>query len=178
MGSSPTGKIAIFSVWEALGAESPAWAAPFGGEGEGWSVRIPFAWEVGQTYRFALSRSGPGGAADVGGAGDGVAGSAGDEWTCTVDDTVIGTINVDPRWGGLDATSIMWTERYAGPLRSCADIAFSSAVFGEPTANRGTVHPVAHRNHLGQPPGCPGSTVTDQGPGLGVRHVMGGHPVR
>src|SRR2546430_17704647 len=46
-GSEPTGKIAIFSVWEALGGEGPDYAAPFSGEGSGFSVRIPFEWRGG-----------------------------------------------------------------------------------------------------------------------------------
>jgi hypothetical protein len=155
MGAEPAGKIAIFSVWEALGAEGPVYAAPFGGEGEGWSVRIPFAWEVAGTYRFVL------GATD-----------SGSGWSCTVDSQLIGTIAVDPRWRGLDSTSIMWTERYAGPMRSCADIAHASVVFGEPAAEDGVVRPLTHRNHLGQPVGCPGSSVEDVD-GRAVRHVMG-----
>src|SRR3954447_23606340 len=32
VGTEPTGKIAIFSIWQAVGAEGPVYAQPFGGE--------------------------------------------------------------------------------------------------------------------------------------------------
>src|ERR1700678_2284257 len=43
-GSEPTGKIAIFSVWGAIDAEGPEYAAPFGGEGVGMTVRASYNW--------------------------------------------------------------------------------------------------------------------------------------
>jgi hypothetical protein len=154
VGAEPKGKIAIFSVWNAMGAASPSYAAPFGGEGVGWSVRIPFQWEVGATYPFSIMRSG-------------------DTWEARVDGDAIGTITVRAEWEGLAASSIMWTERYGGALSRCSDIGFASAVFGEPTAHGGAgrVRPLGHRNYLGNPLGCPGSRVEDVA--VGVRHVMG-----
>jgi hypothetical protein len=159
-GSEPTGKIAIFSIWQAVAAEGPSYAAPFGGEGSGYTVRIPYEWEVGSTYRLSVAAAGDG------------------RWAARVSDTagrperLIGLIQVPEGWGRLRDVSIIWTERYSGPLSSCADIGHAAAVFSVPTAGDAGTAPVRHRNYLGQPPGCPGSWVTDV-PG-GVRHVMGG----
>jgi len=157
-GSEPTGKIAIFSVWEALGGEGPDYAAPFSGEGSGFSVRIPFEWRVGSTYRRSVAAAGDA-------AWEARVGEVGEP------EQLIGRIHVASGWGGLGDASVMWTERYAGPLSSCADMGYASALFSTPTADGGTVAPVSHRNHLGPPPGCPGSAVADA-PG-GVVHVMG-----
>jgi len=152
-GSEPTGKIAIFSVWNAEAADGPTYVSRFDGEGEGYSVRIPFEWEVGSTYELSVAAAGAGG------------------WEAFVDAHLIGRIEVPARWRGLRDVSIMWTERYAGPLASCADLAYSVARFGVPTANGGTVAPENRRHHLSGPPGCPGSSVADE-PG-GVVQVMG-----
>jgi hypothetical protein len=154
MGSEPTGKIAIFSIWHAVDAAGPVFVSRFTGEGEGWSVRIPFEWDVGGTYELAVTNAG------------------GARWTATVDSRVIGDIEVPARWLGLRDASVMWTERYAGPTSSCADLAYSVARFGVPTADGGTVAPTGHRNHLAAPPGCPGSSITDEDGG--VVHVVGG----
>ena len=49
-------KMAIFSVWGAYeGKKEPnGWGTEFGGEGTGYSVRIPFEWNVGKTYRLTI----------------------------------------------------------------------------------------------------------------------------
>jgi hypothetical protein len=153
MGAEPRGKIAIFSVWAALDAESPEHAGPFGGEGTGMTVRIRYEWEPGRREQLAVRRD------DAG------------WWRAEVGGRSIGRIRVDPTWGGLSPTSIMWTERYAPPLRTCADMGHAVAWFGEPVADGGT-GPQRHRNHLSAHPGCQGSSVDDR-PG-GVLHVMGG----
>ena len=103
-GWEPKGKIAIFSVWEALDAEGPGYAAPFSGEGSGMTVRIPYEWAPGRPERLALLAEGGG------------------WWRGEVGDRIVGRIKVDGRWGGLAPTSIMWTERYAPPLRTCGEI--------------------------------------------------------
>lgn len=150
-GSDPPGKIAIFSVWDAIDADGPELVAPFSGEGSGMTVRIRYPWESGRRDRLALRTDGAG------------------WWRAEVEDTLVGRIRVDPSWRALAATSIMWTERYSPPLRSCADLGHAIAWFATPTAD-GTL-PLAHRNHLGTTPGCPGSTVCDLDGG--VLHVMG-----
>jgi hypothetical protein len=152
-GSEPTGKIAIFSVWGAIDAESPEYAAPFGGEGTGMTVRIRYGWAPRRRERLVL-RSEPQG-----------------WWRAEVGDRLIGRIRVDPGWGGLAPSSIMWTERYAPPLRSCSELGHAVAWFGTPVAD-GEVGPFAHNNFLARHRGCPGSSVSDADGG--VLQVMGG----
>jgi Domain of unknown function (DUF3472) len=151
-GSDPAGKIAIFSVWGALEAEGPQAAGPFSGEGTGMRVLIRYEWVPGRLERLALR-------------GDG-----GGWWRAEVDGQLVGRIRVDAAWRGLTSTSIMWTERYAPPLRTCAEIGHAVAWFGTPLAD-GDVAPLHHHNHLAAHRGCPGSSVHDaEG---GVLHVMG-----
>jgi hypothetical protein len=150
-GSEPTGKIAIFSVWNAIDAEGPDYAAPFGGEGTGMSVRIRYDWVPGRRERLALRADGGG------------------WWRAEVGDRTVGRIRVDPAWRGLAPTSIMWTERYAPPLRACAGMGHAVAWFGPPLADGGPAS--HHHNRLGANRGCPGSSVHDSDGG--VLQVMG-----
>jgi hypothetical protein len=158
VGSASVGKIAVFSIWNATSSEGPAEAGPFTGEGDGFTARLPYEWEVGSTYRLTVETT--------------VAG----RWSATVararsaSADLIGHIHVPAGWGGLRDTSVMWTERYSGPMASCDDIRYSRARFSAPTAN-GVVTAVAHRNYLNESIGCPGSSVTDVDGG--VIHVMG-----
>jgi hypothetical protein len=151
-GAEPTGKIAIFSVWGAIDAESPEHAAPFSGEGTGMTVRIRYQWAPGRREHLVLRADGEG------------------WWSAEVDDRQIGRIRVSSTWAGLAPTSIMWTERYAPPLRTCAELGYAVAWFGAPVADGG-VTPVHHDNYLASHRGCPGSSVGDaEG---GVLHIMG-----
>src|SRR6478752_3157904 len=59
-GSDPTGKIAIFSVWGAVDAEGPEYAAPFSGEGSGMTVRIRYQWAPGHREQLAVQADGGG----------------------------------------------------------------------------------------------------------------------
>lgn len=162
VGAKPTGKIAIFSIWGAEASEGPAMAGSFGGEGTGKTARIPFRWRPGAQYALWLAAPAPAvweaGVVDV---------AAGDEH-------LIGRIRVPPHWGRLIDFSIMWTERYSGPLRWCTDIRRASARFTTPVADS-VVAPRSHHNHLADPPGCPGSLVVDLDDG--VRNVMGASDV-
>jgi hypothetical protein len=151
-GSDPTGKIAIFSVWGAIDASGPEYAAPFTGEGSGMTVRIRYEWAPGRRERLAIRAEGAG------------------WWRAEVGRIEIGRVQVDPGWGGLATTSIMWTERYAPPLRACSDLGHSAAWFGTPIADGG-VTPLGHRNFLANHNGCPGSWVRDADGG--VMQVMG-----
>ena len=151
-GSEPTGKIAVFSVWRAIDAEGPEYVAPFAGEGTGLSVRTRYEWATGRREHLAIVADGDG------------------WWRAEVGGRLVGRIRVDATWGGLAPVSIMWTERYAPPLRACADMGHAVAWFGVPTADDGVL-PVSHRNHLAVTRGCPGSSVHDADDG--VLQVMG-----
>jgi hypothetical protein len=152
VGSQPTGKIAIFSVWGAIDADGPEYAARFGGEGVGMTVRIRFDWSPGRRERLAIRAEGDG------------------WWGAEVDQQKIGRIRVDSTWAGLADTSIMWTERYAPPVRTCSDLGHAVAWFGTPTAD-GAVTPLDHHNFLANHRGCSGSSVHDADGG--VVQVMG-----
>jgi hypothetical protein len=152
-GAAPQGKIAIFSVWGALDAESPEYAGPFSGEGTGMTVRIRYGWLPGRRVRLALLADGDG------------------WWRAEIEDRLVGRVRVDPAWGALAASSIMWTERYAPPLRSCEEMGHAVAWFGKPVADSDVV-PLRHDNYLAGHRGCPGSSVGDADGG--VLQVMGG----
>ena len=154
-GWEPTGKIAIFSVWGAIDSDGPEYAAPFSGEGTGMTARIRYQWVPGRPERLAIRAEGDG------------------WWRAEVGHHQIGRVRVDSTWGGLAPTSIMWTERYAPPLRHCSELGHSVAWFGTPIADGG-VTPLAHRNFLADHQGCPGSSVYDSDGG--VVQVMGATP--
>lgn len=143
-------KAAIFSIWNALGAEpgdarhGRPIAQAFGGEGDGYQCLITFPWVLGRAHLMSVART------------------ERDAWRAEVDGVTIGTIRVPSRWGGLAPTSVCWTERYAGPNRRCRDLRHAGVRFGAFTAD-GT--PLAARHHhLANPPGdCP-SRIDDIGP--------------
>ncbi|HTW07157.1 MAG TPA: hypothetical protein VME46_06595 [Acidimicrobiales bacterium] len=157
LGSDPTGKIAIFSVWEAVDADGPEYAAPFAGEGTGMSVRIRHEWSVGCREHLVVRADGEG------------------WWRAEVGGVLVGRIRAAPGCAGLASTSIMWTERYGPPMRTCADIGHAVAWFGTPEAGGG-IKPRHHENSLGTNRGCPGSSVHDEAGG--VVHVVGGEAGR
>ena len=151
------GKMAIFSIWDALEAAGPG-TTRFGGEGEGWSCRIPYKWEAGRAYGLKVSSVGGG------------------WWEAKVRDEAtgvvsqIGGIRVPEHWRNLDSWSVMWTEYYGSPLDRCSDLAYSSVVFGTPLANDGETKPAGSHSHLGDGT-CETSDV--QPVAQGVRHQMG-----
>lgn len=122
------------------------------------TVRIPYRWEVGRSYRMQVWTDGGG------------------WWSASVQEgdgppTLIGRIQVPSEWRRLGTTSVMWTEYRGGSLGSCADLALSSVSFSTPTADGGSVLPIRHDSRLG-PGTCPGSAVETTP--AGVRHVVGG----
>jgi len=150
------GKMAIFSVWNAVGAEGPG-VLPFANEGSGWSARIPYQWVAARPYRLRVWTPAAG------------------WWVAAVLDTVtgeeaeIGRIRVPEEWDGLGTWSVMWTEYYGGPLSRCADMAYSRVVFETPTADGG-VGPADSRSHIGAGT-CENSRIETLA--VGVRHEMG-----
>ncbi len=149
------GKMAIFSFWDTLGAEGPG-VVRFGGEGEGWSCRLPFLWEPGRPYRVRV---------EVVEEDDRTR-----AWGASVDGRELGVILAPARWGGLGPWSVMWTEYYGGPLARCADLPYSRVTFSTPVAD-GATAPHRSHDHLGDGD-CGGSRVTRTD--AGVRHEMGG----
>jgi hypothetical protein len=151
------GKMAIFSIWDAIEAEGPG-TVRFSGEGTGWSCRIPYLWQAGRTYAMRVHT--------VGGGWWGAA--VRDETTGEVDE--IGGIRVPGGWRNLDSWSVMWTEYYGLPLNSCNDLAHSSVIFGAPTAEEGEVKTAGSHSHISEGT-CETSTI--QPVAGGVRHQMG-----
>lgn len=151
------GKMAIFSIWDAVEAAGPG-TTRFSGEGEGWSCRIPYQWQPGRAYALKVSSIG------------------GNWWEAKVRDEAtgvisqIGGIRVPEHWRLLDSWSIMWTEYYGPPLEQCRDLAYSSVIFGTPLANDGEAKPAGSHSHLGDGT-CATSDI--QAVAQGVRHQMG-----
>lgn len=151
------GKMAIFSIWDAVEAAGPG-TIRFSGEGEGWSCRIPYLWQPGRAYALKVAAIG------------------GNWWEAKVRDEVtgvisqIGGIRVPEHWRLLDSWSIMWTEYYGPPLERCSDLAYSSVIFGTPLANDGEAKPAGSHSHLGEGT-CATSDI--QTVAQGVRHQMG-----
>ncbi|HEX3392935.1 MAG TPA: DUF3472 domain-containing protein [Acidimicrobiales bacterium] len=154
------GKMAIFSLWDAAGAEGPG-VVRFSGEGTGWSARIAYHWEQETTYRLRVGI-------------DGVT-PRGTWWAASVldlhtaDERHIGRLMAKPGWDGLRPWSVMWTEYYGPALRRCSDLAEVSAVFGNPVAD-GSVEPLRMSSHVGDGT-CDTTRITSLD--HGVRHEMG-----
>lgn len=149
--------MAIFSIWDAVSAAGPT-SGRFGGEGEGWSCRVPYQWEAGRGYRLRVWTVERGW----------WAASVRDELTAV--QTEIGFIQVPGDWRLLDTWSVMWTEYYGGPLPSCAALPHSKVIFSTPTADDGTVEPERSVSRLGE--GTCDSSHTEPVRD-GVRHEMG-----
>ncbi|HEX6674221.1 MAG TPA: hypothetical protein VF486_04245 [Actinomycetes bacterium] len=171
------GKLAVFSIWSAVGgADNPG--AHAGVEGTPfWTCRLGYGWEPGRTYRLAVRRTSPG------------------WWRASVSDVasgaaaVVGSIQVPPGWGGLDllrSPSLVWTEFYGanapGGVASCEGIPHAAVRFGFPSADGADApqptgahalqptSPAGHANWLGDGD-CPNSRVGDVDGG--VVHEMG-----
>lgn len=129
------GKMAIFSIWDALEAEPGPGASSeeFTGEGEGWSCRIPYEWIEGRTYRLRVRALGND--------------EQGNEWwgawiidTSTSQETYIGKIKVPGSWQWLDDSSAVWVEYY-GQVNNYDSIPYAKARFEQPTADDGNFSP-------------------------------------
>lgn len=151
------GKTAIFSIWDAEEAAGPG-PMRFGGEGVGWSCRIPYPWQAGRAYGLKVASLG----------GGWWAAKVRDEATGEINE--IGGIRVPGHWRNLDSWSVMWTEYFGPPLGACRDLAYSSVIFGTPAANDGEAKPAGSHSHLGE-----GTCQTSHIEALahGVRHQMG-----
>ncbi len=161
-----TGRLAVFSIWSAVGcADNPGCHA--GVEGQRfWTCRLAYDWEAGRAYQLRIAST--------------------DRawWSATVTDqargseTLVGSIRVPRRWGGLDLAtrgSSIWTEFYGanvpGGLAGPELVPHAAVRFGVPGANDWTVRPTAHDNRLGTGD-WDNSRVADAAPDA-VTHEMG-----
>ena len=130
------GKMAIFSIWDALEAEPGPGASSeeFTGEGEGWSCRIKYNWVEGHTYCLRIEACG--------------IDEQENEWwgawiidTSTSQETFIGKIKVPASWQGLSDLSVVWVEYY-GQVNGCnSPKPYTKARFEQPTADNASFIP-------------------------------------
>jgi len=131
------GKMAIFSIWEALEAEPGPGASceSFTGEGKGRSCRIPYEWVEGHTYCLRIweicCAEQP----------------WEDEWwgawiidASTEQETFIGKIKVPGSWQWLDDSSVVWAEYY-GQVNGCNSIPYAKVRFEQPIADDSSFMP-------------------------------------
>lgn len=115
LNGSWVGNMAIFSVWNATAAYPAAGvtATPFDGEGIGYSLRKPYAWDVNNTYTVTLTRT----SFDLQ--------ANGWRWKSTITNkknnnvTLLGEI-VAPYGADTLSTGSVFHERYAGNNISCS----------------------------------------------------------
>jgi len=147
------GKMAIFSIWEALEADPGPGASceEFTGEGEDWSCRIKYNWVEGHTYCLRIKE-----VLDVD--------TQENEWwgawiidTSTSQETLIGKIKVPNPWQWLDDSSVVWVEYY-GQVNGCASTPYSKARFEQPTADDGNFSPQKLTSIIGTT--CTNASVT------------------
>ncbi len=122
-GSVWIGKMAIFSVWNVTSgiAERDGWGTTFGGEGTGYSVRIPFNWRKNRTYRLTIYRySNPKDSNSI--------------WAAKITSVEsgktkrIGRIYVPDSFGQI-RSPVTFHERYMGLTDSCNDLEKSKVTF-------------------------------------------------
>jgi len=137
------GKMAIFSIWDALAAEPGPGASSeeFTGEGEGWSCRKKYNWVEGHTYCLRVETRG--------------IDEQDNEWwgawvvdTSTEQETLIGKIKVPVSWQGLEDYSVVWVEYY-GQVNGCNSIPYAEARFEQSTANDGSYLPIGLTTVIG-----------------------------
>jgi hypothetical protein len=122
------GRMAIFSVWNALDAVAApgATAQTFDGEGVGYSVRLPYVFQPGTTYQFRLL------------------GEGGGWWgvqlrnAATGAEVPMGRILVPTAWGQLQGATTNFTEVYL-PLADCLSVPYGRMRFDVPIANGGAL---------------------------------------
>jgi hypothetical protein len=146
------GKMAIFSIWDALEAEPGPGASceRFTGEGEGWSCRKKYNWVEGHTYCLRIEAYG--------------IDEQENEWwgawiidTSTYEEIFLGRIKVPASWQRLDNYSAVWVEYY-GKVINCNSIPYAEARFEQPTANDGIYSPKDLTTVIGTT--CPNANIT------------------
>jgi hypothetical protein len=134
-------KLVLFSVWQALSGApidqaNGSWCQTFAGEGDGYSCRINYEWVQGRTYTFRVEQIAP------------------SWWGAWIKDTVtekeeaIGKIHVPESWGGLQRTSIIWTEYFGGAkMQSCNDIPYAKGRWDKIVSDN-TIKPSSYNPHI------------------------------
>ena len=159
-GSNPTGKIAVFSIWDAVDSSGPEISIPFGGEGVGRSVRISYPWIEGRTYHLRVAPMGTDGA----------------WWGAWIKDSVtgaessVGQIKIAAPHTKLYGQAISFTENYVVTATTCSALEFSDASFTSMAMNSGGVTTSSRTNRLPDPPNCSGSYSVNLS--NGSRHQM------
>jgi len=137
------GKMAIFSMWDALEAEpgpgvSCEW---FTWEGYGWECKKKYNWVEGHTYCLRIEACG--------------VDEQENEWwgawiidTSTSEEMFLGKIKVPASWQGMDDYSAVWVEYY-GQVNDCDSMTYAKARFEQPTANNGSFMPKNLTSDLG-----------------------------
>jgi hypothetical protein len=134
------GKLAVFSIWDAIGATagSPgSWCQAFGGEGVGQSCRIAYDWLEARNYRlrvWAFGQNSWGG------------------WildTATGVETFLGTIDTPAHMGWLVGASTPFGEYYGPDFATCGDLRLGNVVWHNPTANDGAIGSTLASNSIG-----------------------------
>jgi len=167
-GTSYIGHMAIFSVWDVTSgiAEQGGVGVPFSGEGTGFSVRLPYAWQVSHVYRLKIYL-------DTLDAGNGQS-----LWAAGLTDlntgttTRIGRIYV-PTARGKIYGSVLFHERYStstntANVAKCSDLTPSRVSFNNATANNGAIigHDYSHY-YRANDAACPGlAYIQDMGNGF------------
>ncbi len=151
-GSKWIGKMAIFSIWDVTSgiAEPGGTGVPFGGEGVGYSVRIPYNWSAGVSYRLKIYL-------------DQDAASGNRLWGASITNLAngqtarIGRIYVPVGYGKV-SNPVTFHERYTGGTDTCADMSPSQVSFTNMTANSGTVRASSWNHYVKKSlPECPGN---------------------
>jgi hypothetical protein len=132
-GTRWVGKMAIFSIWNATSgiADPGGTGSSFDELGTGYSVRMPYDWQAGSTYRFRIYI-------------DQDATSGNRLWAGSVTNLNsgqtkrIGRIYVPVTFGKLQ-NPVSFHERYIGGTDNCSQISPSQVSFMNMTANNGTV---------------------------------------
>lgn len=151
-GSNPAGKIAVFSIWDAVDSRGPGVSVSFDGEGVGRSVRISYPWIEGRIYNLRIAPMAP----------------DGQWWGAWIRDSVngvelfVGQIKLSIARSQLYGDGLIsWTENYAVTATTCDDIEFSDVSFTDVAMNNSTIYSSSRQNYLSDPVNCTGSYSGD-----------------
>lgn len=137
-------KVALFSIWNSLKAESSVngTSEDYSHEGSGFATRIEYDWKQGKQYRLRLWKIG---ALDTK--------NVESWWGAWVTDMetdkaeFIGKILVPAKWQKLNPISVNFTEYYGsydGKEHPCTIIGNVTTTYAFPTMNNGTIKPKSH----------------------------------